>query len=249
MELGKIILSLLFVLSSHFYYINVNMTIADNRGLPGSKRGQSEMSSMNGKVSKDHISEEDDEKAMALETVAYTNIATCYLKLDNPRKAMEFCSKASVSNPIAWKPYLRKSEAHAMMGNFDASKVFHTIFIPRCMDMYKHRFISKYIHYVFIEIIMYIQGSMSEALKLATDSESKNNVLKEKEKLNLLERSTIASDRLKEKKMFGNIFNDEKKDVKIEKTENSFLDDPLSALQGMASLKPLNLSMASDKKC
>lgn len=90
---------------------------------------------------------------------------------------------------------------------------------------------------------------MSEALKLATDSESKKIVLKEKEKLNLLEKSTIASDRLKEKKMFSKIFNDEKKDAKIEKIENSFLDDPLSALQGMASLKPLNLSMASDRKC
>jgi tetratricopeptide (TPR) repeat protein len=51
---------------------------------------------MNGRVPKEAISEEDDEKAMTLETISYTNIATCYLKLNDPRKAIEFCSKAMV---------------------------------------------------------------------------------------------------------------------------------------------------------
>jgi hypothetical protein len=73
---------------------------------------------------------------------------------------------------------------------------------------------------------------LSEALKLATDSESKKIVLKEKEKLNLLEKSTIASDRLKEKKMFSKIFKDEKNEKIDEKIENSFLENPLSALNG-----------------
>jgi hypothetical protein len=117
------------------------------------------MSSMNGKVSKDKISEEDDEKAMTLETVAYTNIATCYLKLDNPRKAMEFCSKASVSNSSAWKPYLRKSEAHAMMGNFDASKVFHThmyIYICICVYLFRDVWICIYIHLYLNTYTMYL---------------------------------------------------------------------------------------------
>lgn len=65
----------------------------------------------------------DEQKAMEMEVAALTNIATCYLKLGEPRKALEFCAKALTSNPNAWKAALRKSEAQAMMGNYDVSRM------------------------------------------------------------------------------------------------------------------------------
>ena len=65
----------------------------------------------------------DEQKAIELEVAALTNIATCYLKLGEPRKALEFCAKALTSNPNAWKAALRKSEAQAMMGNYDVSRM------------------------------------------------------------------------------------------------------------------------------
>ena len=64
----------------------------------------------------------DEQRAVELETVALTNIAMCYLKLFEPRKAIEFCLKALTTNPNAWKAVLRKSEAQTMMGNYDISK-------------------------------------------------------------------------------------------------------------------------------
>ena len=65
----------------------------------------------------------DEQKAMEMEVAAFTNIATCYLKLGEPRKTLEFCAKALSSNPNAWKAALRKSEAQAMMGNYDVSRI------------------------------------------------------------------------------------------------------------------------------
>jgi tetratricopeptide (TPR) repeat protein len=76
------------------------------------------MAEMAGKKGVEKISEIDDNRAIDLETVALTNIATCYLKLGEPRKALEFSQKALETNNNAWKASLRKSESHTMMLNF-----------------------------------------------------------------------------------------------------------------------------------
>lgn len=65
----------------------------------------------------------DEQRAMEIEVIALTNIATCYLKLGEPRKTLEFCTKALTSNPNAWKAVLRKSEAQTMLGNYDMSRI------------------------------------------------------------------------------------------------------------------------------
>lgn len=68
------------------------------------------------------IEESEEKKAIELETAALTNIAMCYLKLGEPRKTIEFCQKALTTNPSAWKSILRKSEAQAIMGNYDSAR-------------------------------------------------------------------------------------------------------------------------------
>ena len=68
------------------------------------------------------IDADDENKATEIETAALTNIAMCYLKLKEPKKAIEFCQKALKTNPLAWKAVLRKSEAQAMMGNFELAR-------------------------------------------------------------------------------------------------------------------------------
>ena len=68
------------------------------------------------------IDEDDENKATEIETAALTNIAMCYLKLKEPKKAIEFCQKALKTSPSAWKAVLRKSEAQAMMENFELAR-------------------------------------------------------------------------------------------------------------------------------
>jgi FK506-binding protein 4/5 len=68
------------------------------------------------------IDADDENRATEIETAALTNIAMCYLKLKEPKKAIEFCQKALKTNPAAWKAALRKSEAQSMMGNFELAR-------------------------------------------------------------------------------------------------------------------------------
>lgn len=91
-------------------------------GLPGSKRGLSGMSEIASSGSGAAIDAADESRAVELETVALTNIAMCYLKMEEPRKAIEFCQKAITGNPTAWKALLRKAEAQAMMGNYEVAR-------------------------------------------------------------------------------------------------------------------------------
>lgn len=91
-------------------------------GLPGSKRGLSGMSEIASSGSSVTIDAADESRAVELETVALTNMAMCYLKLEEPRKAVEFCQKALTVNPGAWKALLRKAEAQGMMGNYEIAR-------------------------------------------------------------------------------------------------------------------------------
>ena len=93
------------------------------RGLPGSKRGLEGV----GQLAADYstavtVTPEQDQQAAELECVVMTNMATCYLKLKNPRKAVEYVDKTLAINPTSWKAMLRKSEAHVQMSNFDHAK-------------------------------------------------------------------------------------------------------------------------------
>ena len=93
------------------------------RGLPGSKRGLEGV----GQLAADYstavtVTPDQDQQAAELECVVMTNMATCYLKLKNPRKAVEYVDKTLAINPTSWKAMLRKSEAHVQMSNFDHAK-------------------------------------------------------------------------------------------------------------------------------
>ena len=93
------------------------------RGLPGSKRGLEGV----GQLAADYttavtVTPEQDQQAAELECVVMTNMATCYLKQKNPRKAVEYVDKTLAINPTSWKAMLRKAEAHVQMSNFDHAK-------------------------------------------------------------------------------------------------------------------------------
>lgn len=103
--------------------VNYGKAVAFTKGLPGSKRGLEGMGAMAANSSTiEPISEENDQKAIDLELISLTNIATCYLKLNEPRKALEFCEKALITSENAWKAMLRKSEALTMMRNYELAR-------------------------------------------------------------------------------------------------------------------------------
>ena len=54
------------------------------------------------------ITQEQDYLVLQLETVVYTNIATCQLRLLNPIKALDNANKAINLSPNNWKSHLRK---------------------------------------------------------------------------------------------------------------------------------------------
>lgn len=79
--------------------------MAFTTGLPGSKRGlhegMAQVASQNS-LSKS-VTFEEEACAVELEKTAHQNIATCYLKLNDPRKAIEHCNKAIALDASAWK--------------------------------------------------------------------------------------------------------------------------------------------------
>ena len=96
------------------------------RGLPGSKRGLEGIGAMaadHGSSAVAPVSADQDRRAGELETVVLTNIATCYLKLKDPRKAMEYADKTLAINQSSWKALLRKAEAHIQLNNFENAKM------------------------------------------------------------------------------------------------------------------------------
>lgn len=96
------------------------------RGLPGSKRGLEGIGAMaadHGHAAVETVSVEQDQRAGELERVVLTNIATCYLKMKDPRKAMEYADKTLAINQSSWKALLRKAEAHIQMSNFENAKM------------------------------------------------------------------------------------------------------------------------------
>ncbi|XP_034089419.1 peptidyl-prolyl cis-trans isomerase FKBP4 [Gymnodraco acuticeps] len=68
------------------------------------------------------LSEEDEKKAKALQLAANLNLAMCFLKLQEPNKALENCDKALELNPSNEKALFRRGEALFGMKEFDQAK-------------------------------------------------------------------------------------------------------------------------------
>ena len=98
------------------------------RGLPGSKRGLNGWSDLAAGIpmgyggAEERVTPEQDAQSGELEAVVVTNMATCYLKLGEPRKAIEYAEKALVLSPAAWKAFLRIAEAYVLLRNCDHAR-------------------------------------------------------------------------------------------------------------------------------
>ncbi|KAF3854761.1 hypothetical protein F7725_022816 [Dissostichus mawsoni] len=68
------------------------------------------------------LSEEDEKKAKVLQLAANLNLAMCFLKLQEPNKALENCDKALELNPSNEKALFRRGEALFGMKEFDQAK-------------------------------------------------------------------------------------------------------------------------------
>ena len=94
--------------------ITYSKAFAFTRGLPGRTKGLSEGPSAMAAQSineADRITAEMEEEVIALEVVLHTNIATCFIKLNEGMKALEASKEALQLKPKAWKSLLRKAEA------------------------------------------------------------------------------------------------------------------------------------------
>jgi tetratricopeptide (TPR) repeat protein len=104
--------------------INYSKGLAFIKGLPGRKQGLEGMSQMAMESCKDEkVTEEQDVATSDLECVLKTNIAMCYIKLNNPTAALEAVNGALLLNPKAWKSLLRQAEATLMTNNAEKTLV------------------------------------------------------------------------------------------------------------------------------
>lgn len=103
--------------------VQYNTVIAFTRGLPGSKRGlNGGVAEMAVKTGENCITPEEEAKAVELESTALVNAATCHLKLENPRGALEQATKALELSSDNWKAWLRKGEAQSSLKDFDRAR-------------------------------------------------------------------------------------------------------------------------------
>eukprot|EP01038_Epipyxis_sp_PR26KG_P006229 gene6229-8584_t len=90
------------------------------KGLPGRKSNLEGMTKMAAEaIPTEVISDELNHAIDDLEVVLKTNLATCYIKLDNPTKALENIKNALDLNPLAWKAILRKGEAIMLKKDYE----------------------------------------------------------------------------------------------------------------------------------
>ncbi|XP_030587130.1 peptidyl-prolyl cis-trans isomerase FKBP4 [Archocentrus centrarchus] len=68
------------------------------------------------------LSEEDEKKAKALQLAAHLNLAMCYLKLQEPNKALEHCDKALELDASSEKALFRRGEALFGMNEFERAR-------------------------------------------------------------------------------------------------------------------------------
>ena len=65
------------------------------------------------------ITEAEEVEAVNIDSITYTNLATCFLKLGNSQKALDNANEACSVKPIYWKAFLRKAEAQLLFGDVD----------------------------------------------------------------------------------------------------------------------------------
>ena len=93
--------------------------LAFTKGLPGRKQGLEGVSQMALENSRETMSADTESALNELDTVLKTNIATCYIKLNNSEMALQYCKEALVLSPNAWKTLMRKAEAIILMNDFE----------------------------------------------------------------------------------------------------------------------------------
>lgn len=93
--------------------------LAFTKGLPGRKQGLEGVSQMAMESSGEKMSSETESAVTELDIVLKTNIATCFIKLSNSEKALQYCREALEMNPTAWKTLMRKAEAIMLTNDFD----------------------------------------------------------------------------------------------------------------------------------
>lgn len=94
--------------------------MAFTKGLPGRKQGAEGMGQMASKEVHsfdDLITPEQEAFIIELEVTIKTNIATCYIKLNDALKALDAVKEALALNPNAWKAQLRQAEASILLHN------------------------------------------------------------------------------------------------------------------------------------
>jgi FK506-binding protein 4/5 len=103
------------------------------QGLPGSSRTLTGFEALGLEKSKS-LGNELEARASELEKVIHQNLATCFIKLNNPIKAGEHCDKALKIDPNAWKAILRKGEAFALLKKYDEAKILFENALKLCND-------------------------------------------------------------------------------------------------------------------
>lgn len=98
---------------------NYSKALAFTKGLPGRSQGLEGMSQMAMKNSGEKLSADLEVLVSELDVILKTNIAACYLKLNDSEKAMQFSREALVLNPKAWKSLMRKAEAYMLINDFE----------------------------------------------------------------------------------------------------------------------------------
>jgi tetratricopeptide (TPR) repeat protein len=67
-----------------------------------------------------------DDVALDLEKTVMQNLAICYLKLDDPKAALDMCNQVLAYDEHAWKAKLRKGQAYMAMNNLDGAQAILT---------------------------------------------------------------------------------------------------------------------------
>lgn len=104
------------------------MALAYITGFPGSKRSQTGWESLAYQSSGSILATDEEENlATELEIILQQNIATCYIKMNDPQKVIYHANKALTLNPNSWKAMLRKGEALLMKESFDEAEVLFRV--------------------------------------------------------------------------------------------------------------------------
>lgn len=101
--------------------VNYSKALAYTKCLPGRSSGLEGLATMamNSIPDSDKISTELSKEVDGLDSIIKTNLATCFIKLEDFTKALENANEALTLNPHSWKASLRMAEAFISLNNYE----------------------------------------------------------------------------------------------------------------------------------